>query len=430
MVEVHIDKIASNSYSLNYAEYMKDETEEQYEEGIVVKTLGEVCKFLPKSKRNAKYGIKEGLYPFFKSSTKVDSYIDEPDYEEESLIIGDGGEPNINYGIKFSTSDHCYILQNKNELVLNIKYAYYYLYHNLDMMKQLYTGVAIKNISKTNIEGIKIPIPSLEHQQEIVKYLDFIYEKSNKTSNEKIVELKLLNKYCLNNQKIFGENVVKTLDQIFHIAKGTLQSSKNIEGEYAFITASDTNKTHNNFTHDCECVMLVGGAEGSLAKAQYFKGKFIASDLLYVLISKTHNEINYKYIWYYLNINKEKHLADNTICCGTPKKMISKDRCSNIKIPIPSLERQQEIVEYCEYNDTLIKQLEKEIKNNKKQAQQFIKGIVKLQVQTEEQSDTSSVNNYPNDKVQNEIKPVEEVIIEPKLKTKNYYQEKSKKTSC
>ena len=104
-----IEKIVSNSYSLNYAEYMKDEAEEeQYEDGIVVKTLGEVCKFLSKSKRNAKYGNKEGLYPFFKSSIKVNSYVNDPDYEEESLIIGDGGEPNINYGIKFSTSDHCY----------------------------------------------------------------------------------------------------------------------------------------------------------------------------------------------------------------------------------------------------------------------------------------------------------------------------------
>lgn len=187
LVEVPIEKIVSNSYSLNYAEYMKDDTEEdQYEEGVIVKTLGEVCKFLPKSKRNAKYGNKEGLYPFFKSSIKVDSYIDEADYEEESLIIGDGGEPNINYGVKFSTSDHCYILQNKNKLLLNIKYAYYYLYHNLDIMKQLYTGVAIKNISKTNIEGIKIPIPSLERQQEIVKYLDFIYEKANKQLEKEI----------------------------------------------------------------------------------------------------------------------------------------------------------------------------------------------------------------------------------------------------
>jgi hypothetical protein len=76
--------------------------------------------------------------------------------------------------------------------------------------------------------------------------------------------------------------------------------------------------------------MLVGGAEGSLAKSHYYNGKFIASDLLYILISKNSNEINYKYVWYYLNFNREKHLSDKTICCGTPKIMISKDRCSNI----------------------------------------------------------------------------------------------------
>jgi hypothetical protein len=44
------------------------------------------------------------------------------------------------------------------------------------------------------------------------------------------------------------------------------------------------------------------------------------------------------------------------------------------KSQIPSLERQQEIVEY---NDKLIKQLEKEIENNKNQAKLFINSIVK-----------------------------------------------------
>jgi len=54
----------------------------------------------------------------------------------------------------------------------------------------------------------------------------------------------------------------------------------------------------------------------------------------------------------------------------------SKD-LQNIKIPIPSIERQKEIVDYCEYNDTLIQQLEKEIEHNKKQAQLFMTSIVK-----------------------------------------------------
>ena len=67
---------------------------------------------------------------------------------------------------------------------------------------------------------IKIPIPPLELQQEIVNYLYFIYEKANKTSNEKISELKQLNKFCLSNQKIFGKNVVKILGQVCELKNG------------------------------------------------------------------------------------------------------------------------------------------------------------------------------------------------------------------
>ena len=402
LVEVPIEKIASNSYSLNYAEYMKDETEEeQYEEGVVVKRLGEVCNFLPKSKRNAKYGNKEGLYPFFKSSTKVDSYIDEPDYEEESLIIGDGGEPNINYGIKFSTSDHCYILQNKNKLLLNIKYAYYYLYHNLDMMKQLYTGVAIKNISKTNIEGIKIPIPSLERQQEIVKYLDFIYEKANKTSNEKIAELKQLNEFCLSNQKIFGENVVRELGDVFKEVKTgkDVVATERKKGEYPFYGANGIIDYVDSYIFDGK--YLLTARTGSLGSLHISNGKFWCSGDVHRM--EFENDTLLSYTYYYLQtIDFQKFRT------GSAHPKLSGSSLKSIKIHVPSLERQREIVEYCDFNDKLIKQLEKEIENNKKQAQQFITGIVKAQVQTEEQSDTSSVNNEPIDEVQNEIEPVEE----------------------
>jgi type I restriction enzyme M protein len=171
LIEVPIEKIVNNAYSLKHSEYIET-IEKKYSDNTTIKTLGEVCIFLPKSKRQASYGEKQGLYPFFKSSTKVNSYVNEPDYTEEGLIIGDGGEANINYGTKFSTSDHCYVLQNKDKLLLNLKYVYYYLYHNLDTIRELYTGVAIKNISKLNISNIQIPVPSLERQEEIVKYCE------------------------------------------------------------------------------------------------------------------------------------------------------------------------------------------------------------------------------------------------------------------
>jgi type I restriction-modification system DNA methylase subunit len=433
LVEVPIEKIMSNSYSLNYAEYMKDETEEeQYEEGVVVKTLGEVCKFQSKSKRNAKYGNKEGLYPFFKSSIKVNSYVDEADYEEESLIIGDGGEPNINYGIKFSTSDHCYILQNKNKLLLTIKYAYYYLYHNLDMMKQLYTGVAIKNISKTNIEQIKIPIPSLERQQEIVKYLDFIYEKTNKTSNDKITELKRLNEFCLSNQKIFGENVMKEFREVCNFDIGGTPSRSNNEyyenGSNIWVSVRELN---GGYIYDSkEKITDLGVKKSSvklfakdtilfsfklsIGKTAIVGNPLYTNEAIAGILSKNNNLLSNKYLYYYLTINDFSKLGSGILGNGS----LNKKSLGQIKIPIPSLERQKEIVEYCEYNDTLIKQLEKEIENNKKQAYQFITCIVKVQVQTEEQNDTSSVNTESIDEVQNEIVSVEEEVIEPKSKIK------------
>ena len=139
------------------------------------KTLEDVCNILPRSKRNTKYGNKQGKYPFFKSSMIIDSFVDIPDYEGESIIIGDTGSPNINYGYEFSASDNCYILQNKNKSILNLKYAYYYLYNCLDIIGELYTAAesdAVKHISKASIKGIRIPVPSLEKQNEIVVYCE------------------------------------------------------------------------------------------------------------------------------------------------------------------------------------------------------------------------------------------------------------------
>lgn len=234
-------------------------------------------------------------------------------------------------------------------------------------------------------------------QTKSVKFYDFNSEKEEKHLLVEVpIEQIVSNSYSLNYAEYMKEEeeeyeegiVVKTLGEVFNITKGSLQSSKNNDGDYTFITASDTNKTHNAFTHDCECVMLVGGAEGSLAKAQYFKGKFIASDLLYILISKK-NEINYRYIWYYLNFNRVKHLSDDTICCGTPKKMISMNRCSQIKIPIPSLERQQEIVTYLDFIE----------KTNK--------------ISQEKINDLKLLNEYclKNQKIfgENEVKPLGEI---------------------
>jgi type I restriction enzyme S subunit len=240
-----------------------------------------------------------------------------------------------------------------------------------------------------------------------------------------------MNEFCLSNQKIFGENVVKTLGEVckFDIG-GTPSRSKNeyykngnnlwvsvreLNGGYIYDTKEKItdlgvqNSSVKLFAKDT----ILFSFKLSIGKTAIVGNPLYTNEAIAGILSKNNDLLNNKYLYYYLTINDFSKLGSGILGNGS----LNKKSLEQIKIPIPSLERQKEIVEYCENNDTLIKQLEQEIENNKKQAQQFITGIVKAQVQTEEQSDTISVNTEPIDEHQNEIVSVEEeVIIEPKTK--------------
>lgn len=420
LVEVPIEKIASNSYSLNYAEYMKDETEEeQYEDGVVVKTLGELFKLNGNGKTNSKDITNTGEYPFYKASCNNPSGTHNTfdfDGKEYLLVIKSGGSSSKpiseNYGIGkvFEVNGKCaaniavfQLLPKTND---NFKYLSYYLKSIQNKIQGLAKYCTNNgNIDMKELMEIKIPIPLLDKQQEIVKYLDFIYEKANKTSNEKIAELKQLNEFCLNNQKIFGENAVKTLGEVCEKLnkRGKHSTKDHIENGKFALFSSSINEVYKLNTFDYSelcCIINSTNASGNAIVNLGLKFS-VTSD---TFVFKSTNDITTKYIQLYLT-NNMKLVKDQFH--GANHKHPTWNGLSTIKIPIPSLERQQDIVEYCEFNDTLIKQLEKEIENNKKQAQQFITGIVKPHVQLE-QDDTSSVNTDHIDEVQNEIVPVEE----------------------
>jgi len=371
LVEVPIEKIVSNSYSLNYAEYMKDETEkEQYEDGVVVKTLGEVCDF-----KNGK-GIKkdrlvEGEYPVIGGGQKPIGYHNEYNADENTILCSSSGSAGFisKYDKKVWKSD-CFSIIPKNNSINN-SYLYYLLKIYQDKIYKLQTGTAQPHIYSKDLQNIKIPIPPLDKQEEIVKYLDFIYEKTNKTSNEKIAELKQLNEFCLNNQKKFGENVVKTLGEVCDFKNGKgIKKDRLVEGEYPVIGGGQKPiGYHNEYNADENTILC--SSSGSAGFISKYDKKVWKSDCFSII--PKNNSINNSYLYYLLKIYQDKIYKLQT---GTAQPHIYSKDLQNIKIPIPPLDKQEEIVEYCEYNDTLIKQLEKEIDNNKKLAQQFITSIV------------------------------------------------------
>ncbi len=400
IIEVPIEKLEENSYSLNYSEYMKEEIREQYDDQIVVKTIGEIfnCKM---GKFNSNDMDNEGIFPFYSCKSNNPSGFHSSysfDYNEYLLLVCAGGSQNnligdnVGMGKSYYVNGKVACMSNVCSLVsksdiYNIKYINYYLNMNrLETNKKAHFTTNLGRISLDDIKSIKIPIPSLERQNEIVQYLDFM-EKKNKTCLERISELKLSNQYCLEHQQKYGKNDVKSLGEVCDMScKGNTNSSNITNtGEYPFYKASVTNPsgTHSSYCFDdVEYLLFIksGGNSSNplslshgIGKVYLVNGKSCANTEVVKL--KNNDNILLKYLYYYLHneqLNIQK-LAKYSTNLGH----IDMNKFKEFNIPIPSLERQTEIVDYCEKNDLIIQQLEQEIEDNKQLAKQYMNDIVK-----------------------------------------------------
>jgi type I restriction enzyme S subunit len=240
---INIDEIIKKKLSLHYNTYIcKEEVIEIKKDNIEIKTLDELCEFCTKSKRLASYGKSEGKYPFITSSQEITKYCDELDYKDDNyIIIGTGGNPNIHYQNNFSCSGDCIVFKST-------KYIYYYLQNNINILEDGFKGATIKHISKEYIKNIKISIPSIEKQKEIVEILDY-YTEIN-TKNEKLIlDCKKLNelyvKYNLDDSEI------KILGEVCEVNYGTrIVKSKTELGDYKVYGSGDATFTTNTYNRE------------------------------------------------------------------------------------------------------------------------------------------------------------------------------------
>jgi restriction endonuclease S subunit len=76
------------------------------------------------------------------------------------------------------------------------------------------------------------------------------------------------------------------------------------------------------------------------------------------------DKINIKYIYYYL-LDKKEYI-EKTFIKGLANPTLDIDKFKLMKIPLPSLEIQEEIIDYCDNNLKIIENLNKTIEGNKK----------------------------------------------------------------
>ncbi len=174
--------------------------------------FGQLTKSLGKGRRPASFADSNGKYPFIKSSRILEK-CNEYDFDIEALIIGDGGSANIHYiNGKFSSSDHTYIfINNKKNIIL--KFIYYVINSNLHILEVGFKGIALKNIAKSFIQSLKIPLPPFEIQKQIVAECEKVEEQYN-TIRMSVEEYQNLIKVILQKCGIIEDNQEYELNSI------------------------------------------------------------------------------------------------------------------------------------------------------------------------------------------------------------------------
>jgi type I restriction-modification system DNA methylase subunit len=388
IIKVDYKKIVDTEYSLFVNKYNVKEIVKI--EGVKYEKLGDVCEFLQKSKRQASFGKEEGNYPFYTSGITV-KRCDDCDYNEECVIIGTGGTANIKYNNNFSCSADNFILKfNKNIMT---KYVYYYYLININVLENGFCGSTIKHISKDYVQNLEIPIPSLEVQQKIVDQLDVIY-KNIQTTKDQIEESKKIMKYYVETMTLWEKDDKLENQIIFESKNKKLKASDgNKSGKYKFITSSqDRILYRDDYEFEKKHIILGRGGNASIHMLEKFG---ISHDDCYVISS---NKQKLEYIYYYLLTNKdiiEKGFVGSTI------KHLSKSFINDMLIKIPSLEKQKEIVSYCDEIQDTINKMDNRIKSN----EILMKNIMETYLKT---------NNKLDDNESEKSEDTEDEIIEPK----------------
>ena len=362
---VSMEDIKREQYSLDIGNYT-EENEEEYNVPMV--KLGDICIFKNGKSLTKKDAIK-GIYPVIGGGMKSSCYHNDFNRESNTILCSTSGA-NAGYISKYNKpvwATDCFSINIKKNNI-NYEYLYLYLKNIQNKIYKLQTGTAQPHFYSKYLSKIKIPLPSLEIQKQIV-------EKLTKISDN-ISTLELRNKQLIEEIGMYQENGKKLeirtllkgcekmkLGDVCEFIKGPKKNSKLGKdiGKYPLYYCSILGyKYLDTFDYDGEGLIINSTNGSGKCKIYYINGKYNVGNSTFHFKSKQNNILT-KYLYLYLNFNI---ILLTSNFKGIDKKSITKERLEKIKIPLPSLDIQNKLIELYEVKKTYIEKLNEKIKHN------------------------------------------------------------------
>ena len=224
------------------------------------------------------------------------------------------------------------------------------------------TGSTISHLTQGLFSRIKIPVPPLEVQREIVKILDNFTELTARKKQYEYYRNRLL---TFDKENITYKKLKETcwLKSGKAISSNDISSEKSAEYPFACYGGNGIRGYVSQFIYDLDCPII--GRQGALCgNVQYALGKFYPTEHAVVVRSK--GEYDQRFLYYlltYMNLNQYKSAG--------AQPGLSVKNLENLKAPVPPIMIQKRLVNVLDNFDKVCNDLHiglpAEIETRKKQ---------------------------------------------------------------
>ena len=335
-------------------------------DGVKFFKLGDITSILRGKRLTKSQLVEKGDYPVYHGGLEPLGYYNENNREKDTvMIINVGASAGIvGYStVDFWSSDGCFCVKKSENI--DSRYLYYTLSCKESYMKSRVRKAGIPTLDAADIEKIIIPLPPVEIQKEIVTILDD-FENYNKTLNEELeLREKQSNFYIAELLSFDNSTPKKKLDDCCILEKGKTPIQKAVAGEYPLVVTTEERKSSNTYQFNSKtvCIPLVssrGHGVACLNRVYYQEGKFALGNILCGVTPNNYDELSAEYLYYYLNFKKDILLVP--LMKGGANVSLTVDALRGVKVPVPTIEVQNDIVSklkpFAEYQDYLRKEIE------------------------------------------------------------------------
>lgn len=137
------------------------------------------------------------------------------------------------------------------------------------------------------------------------------------------------------------------LQDIFDLCKGKIGIKAATPGEYPLVTTAESHASHSeaHFTGDAICIPMVsatGHGHASIRRIHHIRGQFAAGSILCVCINQQPDQVDARFIHYFLNACKETVLIP--LMQGSANVSLKLSDIADVRVPLPPLNEQHATV--------------------------------------------------------------------------------------